>query len=405
MIILVLNCGSSSIKYQLLNMTESSDSILLAKGIVERIGQPEGLISHKPAYKEIFEHKRPFTNHIEGINALLEALISKNHGVISDVQEIDAVGHRVAHGGEFFTKSSLVDKEVKESIEKCIDLAPLHNPANLLGITAMEELLPNIPQVAVFDTSFHQTMPEHAYFYAIPYDYYVKYRIRRYGFHGTSHQYVAQKACKMSGLDYDKSKLITCHMGNGSSVTAINNGKSVDTSMGFTPLEGLMMGTRCGDIDAGVITFIQDKENLDAKGMNNLMNKDSGLWGISGASSDMRDLWKSANSGNEKAKLALDMFIYRVTKYIGAYAAAMNGVDAIVFTGGIGENDWEIRKRISLNLSYMGAELNVESNNNERNDKIISNSDSKIKLIIATTNEELLIAIDTMEIANDLKNK
>lgn len=404
MIVLVLNCGSSSIKYQLLNMISESDNTLLAKGIVERIGQPEGLISHKPLGKDKYEMKRSFANHTEGINELLNALVSKEHGVIDSVKEIDAVGHRVAHGGEFFTKSSLVDAKVKSEIEKCIELAPLHNPANLLGIEAMEKLLPHIAQVAVFDTSFHQTIPEKAYFYALPYSYYEKYRIRRYGFHGTSHQYVARKACQMTGLNYATSKLITCHMGNGSSVTAINCGKSVDTSMGFTPLEGLMMGTRCGDIDAGVVTFIQEKENMDAKAINNFLNKESGLWGISGESSDMRDLWVAAGNGNTRAKLALDMFIYRVLKYVGAYAAAMNGVDAVIFTGGIGENDWGVREQISLNLSYIGAELDGDANDKERNDKIISKPTSKVKLVIASTNEELVIATDTMNIVNGLKN-
>ena len=278
----------------------------------------------------------------------------------------------------------------------------MHNPANLLGIEAMEKLLPKIPQVAVFDTSFHQTIPEKAYFYALPYDYYEKYRIRRYGFHGTSHQYVARKACQMTGLDFNTAKLITCHMGNGSSVTAINGGKSVDTSMGFTPLEGLMMGTRCGDVDAGVITFIQEKENMDAKAVNNFLNKECGLYGISGASSDMRDLWIEKGKGNKRAELALDMFIYRVIKDVGADAAAMNGVDAVIFTGGIGENDWGVREQVSLSLGYMGAELDAEANDGERNDKIISKPTSKVKLVIASTNEELVIATDTMNIVNKL---
>ena len=402
MIILVLNCGSSSIKYQVLDMKGEADNALLAKGIVERVGQPEGLISHKPTGKDKYELKRPFANHTDGINALLEILVSKENGVITGVDEINAVGHRVAHGGEFFTESCLVTDDVKEGIEKCTELAPLHNPANLLGIEAMEKLLPNIPQVAVFDTSFHQTIPEKAYFYALPYDYYEKYRIRRYGFHGTSHQYVARKACQMTGLDFNTAKLITCHMGNGSSVTAINGGKSVDTSMGFTPLEGLMMGTRCGDVDAGVITFIQEKENMDAKAVNNFLNKECGLYGISGASSDMRDLWIEKGKGNKRAELALDMFIYRVIKYVGAYAAAMNGVDAVIFTGGIGENDWGVREQVSLSLGYMGAELDAEANDGERNDKIISKPTSKVKLVIASTNEELVIATDTMNIVNKL---
>lgn len=403
MIVLVLNCGSSSIKYQLLNMESESKNTLLAKGIVERIGLPEGLISHRPTGKDKFEIKRPFANHTEGINTLLEVLVSPEHGVIKSVNEIEAVGHRVAHGGEYFSSSALIDAKAKSEIIALFDLAPLHNPANMLGIEAMEKLLPSVPQVAVFDTSFHQTMPEKAYFYALPYSYYEKYRIRRYGFHGTSHQFVARKACEMTGLDFNTAKIITCHMGNGSSVTAINGGKSVDTSMGFTPLEGVMMGTRSGDIDAGAVTFIQEKENMDAKTMNNFLNKECGLWGISGASSDMRDLWMEAEKDNKRAQLALDMFIYRVLKYVGAYAAAMNGVDMVVFTGGIGENDWDVRKGVSLNLGYLGAELNVEANDKERNDKIISTPNSKIKLVIASTNEELVIATDTMNIVNSLK--
>lgn len=295
----------------------------------------------------------------------------------------------------------MINEFAKDKIAKCIDLAPLHNPANLLGIEAMESLLPNVPQVAIFDTSFHQTIPEYAYRYAIPNKYYEKYGIRRYGFHGTSHKYVAEKTCKVLGLDINASKLITCHMGNGGSVAAIQNGQSIDTSMGFTPLEGLIMGTRSGDIDAGVVTFIQDKENIDAKTMNDILNKDSGLKGISESSSDMRDLWELEKSDDPKAQLALNMFIYRVIKYIGAYAAVMNGVDAIVFTGGIGENDWDVRARVCNSLTYLGAELDPIANDQERGDKIISTPNSKIKLIITTTNEELVIATETMKIVNN----
>ena len=404
MVILVLNCGSSSIKYQLLDMGLSAEATLLAKGIVERIGQPEGLIEYRPIGKSKVEIQQPFKNHTVGIDKILEVLVSKEYGVLGSLSEIKAVGHRVAHGGEFFTESSLVDGKVKEEIEKCIELAPLHNPANLKGITAMEQLLPGVPQVACFDTSFHQTMPEHAYFYGLPYSYYKKYRIRRYGFHGTSHKYVAQKACEQLGLDYSKAKVITCHMGNGSSVTAIDKGKSVDTSMGFTPLEGLMMGTRSGDIDAGVVTFIQEKEALGAKETSSFLNKDCGLNGISGVSSDMRDLWKAADDGNQRAKLAIEMFCYRVLKYVGAYAAAMNGVDLVVFTGGIGENDHGVRELVSRKLTYLGAEYDHVANDKVRavDFKEISTPTSKVKLVITATNEELVIATDTMNIVTKL---
>lgn len=402
MVILVLNCGSSSIKYQLLNMSKADAPNVLAKGIVERIGQPEGVIEHRAGGKDKVVLNLTVNNHTVGINKVLELLVSKECGVIDSLEEITAVGHRVAHGGEYFTESSLVTEQVKLGIEQCIELAPLHNPANLKGITAMEELLPSVPQVACFDTSYHQTMPEHAYFYGIPYKYYEQYKIRRYGFHGTSHKYVAQKACKALGLDFNTAKVITCHMGNGSSIAAISNGKSVDTSMGFTPVEGLMMGTRCGDLDAGVITFLEEKEGLTAKAINNLLNKESGLWGISGVSSDMRDLWKAAGEGNKHAKLALDIFCYRVLKYVGAYAAALNGVDLIVFTGGIGENDFGVREQVCKNFGYLGAEFDHEANDKVRgvDFKEISKPASKVKLVIAATNEELVIATETMNIVS-----
>lgn len=406
MIILVLNCGSSSIKYQLLKMSKTKGESLLAKGIVERIGLPQGTIEHKPTGKDKIEIQQIIVNHTVGINRVLELLVSNECGVISSLDDIVAVGHRVAHGGEFFTESSLITEEVKLGIQQCVELAPLHNPANLKGITAMRGLLPNVPQVACFDTSFHQTMPEHSYHYAIPYKYYAAYRIRRYGFHGTSHKYVAQKSCAALGLDFNTSKVITCHMGNGSSVAAIQNGKSIDTSMGFTPVEGLMMGTRCGDLDAGVITFLEEKEGLTAKAINNLLNRDSGLYGVSGVSSDMRDLWKASNKGNKMAKLAINMFCYRVLKYIGAYAAAMNGVDVIVFTGGIGENDHGVREQISCNLSFLGADFDHAANDKVRavDFKEISTPTSRVKLVIAATNEELVIATDTMNIVLNQQN-
>ena len=400
--ILVLNCGSSSIKYRLLDMSESSKTT--AKGIAERIGQPEGLLIHKPENKADVELKQHFGCHEEGINAILSALTDSRHGVVDDIKRIEAVGHRVAHGGEFFSKSVIIDDDVKEKIERCSDIAPLHNPANLSGIVSMEKLLPGVPQVAVFDTSFHQTMPPKAYLYALPYEYYLNYGIRRYGFHGTSHKYVAQKACSMTGLDFDNSKIITCHMGNGVSITAIENGKSIDTSMGFTPLEGLMMGTRCGDLDGGIITWLQENKNLNPKETNNFLNKDCGLQGFTGISSDMRDLWKARyNDGNMLAATATDMFIYRAAKYVGAYAAAMNGTDMVVYTGGIGENDWAVRSGISGYLGFLGAEIDEDLNKNLRTDKVISKPTSKVKLVLAETNEELVIAVDTVNLVKSGK--
>jgi acetate kinase len=382
-------------------MVEGVEGKVLAKGIVERVGLPEGALVHKPTGKPVYELKKNYADHSVGINAILEALTDSAHGVIAHINDINAVGHRVAHGGEYFSGSVIVDEQAKIDIEKCAELAPLHNPANLKGILSMEKLLPKAPQVAVFDTSFHQTIPEKAYFYALPYDYYGKYKIRRYGFHGTSHKFVAEKACRMTGLDLQNSKIITCHMGNGVSVTAIHNGISVDTSMGFTPLEGVMMGTRCGDLDGGVITYLQEIENKNAAEMNAFLNKNCGLHGISGLSSDMRDLWNGwKNDGNKRAKLAIDMFIYRMAKYVGAYAAAMNGVDMVVYTGGIGENDWEVRVGISGYLGYLGAKIDEEANCNQRTDRIISTPDSKVKLVLAETNEELVIAMDTMKLTS-----
>ncbi|MDR0560235.1 MAG: acetate kinase [Prevotellaceae bacterium] len=398
--VLVLNCGSSSIKYQLLSMS-GDDNRVLAKGIVERVGLPEGVMVHKPVGKAVFELKKSFPDHSCGIDAILNALTDKEHGVINDIQNIDAVGHRVAHGGEYFSDSVLIDEQTKINIDKCSDLAPLHNPANLKGIVSMEKLLPNVSQVAVFDTSFHQTIPLKACLYAIPYELYEQYRIRRYGFHGTSHKFVAAKACKMAGLDINNSKIVTCHMGNGVSVTAIQNGKSIDTSMGMTPLEGAVMGTRCGDIDAGVITYLQQEKNLSASEINSFLNKNCGIYGISGISSDMRDLWSNCDS--ERARLAIDIFIYRIAKYVGAYAAAMNGLDMVVYTGGIGENDWDVRLGISKHLEFLGAKIDAELNDGLRIDKIISLPDSKIKLALAETNEELVIATDTANIVTKIK--
>ncbi|MDE5559687.1 MAG: acetate kinase, partial [Bacteroidales bacterium] len=350
--ILVLNCGSSSIKYQLIDMKSEEETDLLAKGLVERIGLDHADLTHQAKGKDKLKVSKPVSDHAEGINWVLEYLIHPQHGVIKDVAEIGAVGHRVAHGGEKFKESVLVNAEVMADLEACVPLAPLHNPANLKGITSMQALLPNVPQCAVFDTSFHQTMPDYAYMYGIPYEYYEKKRMRRYGFHGTSHRFVAQKACRMTGMDINKTRIISCHLGNGASIAAVQNGKSVDTSMGYTPVEGLLMGTRTGDLDLGVVLTIMQDEHLTPDQATALFNKKSGMQGVSGVSSDMRDLWAAADSGNDRARLALDMFIYRVKKYVGAYAAAMGGADIILFTGGIGENDFHVRARVCEGLEY-----------------------------------------------------
>ncbi len=400
MIVLVLNCGSSSLKYQVLDMQNESDYSLLAKGLVERIGLEMGDITHSVTGKEKHKVHQPIPTHTEGIKGVLDLLTDPEHGVLKSLADIDAVGHRVAHGGEYFNTSKLIDASVIEGIEKCCELAPLHNPANLLGIKAVETLMPNVPQVAVFDTSFHQTMPDYSYMYAIPYEYYSKYKIRRYGFHGTSHKFVAQKGAALAGLDFENSKIITCHLGNGGSVTAVMNGKSVDTSMGFTPVEGVVMGTRCGNVDAGVVTYIQDKENLDSRGINAVLNKMSGFLGVSGVSSDARDIEGAAAEGNKRAALAMDMFKYSVLKYIGAYSAVMNGVDLIVFTGGIGENDPSVREYISKGCSYLGVDFNPEANDGLRGkDAILTKEGSKVVVAAITTNEELVIARDTMRLA------
>ena len=397
MIILVLNCGSSSVKYQVLDMKSEQDYQLLAKGLVERIGMEMGVITHRVSGRDKLEIEVRVSDHTTGIKKILDLLTASGSGVLRSLDDIQAVGHRVAHGGEYFEASARIDDIAEKNIEACCALAPLHNPANLMGIRAIKTLLPSIPQVAVFDTSFHQTMPDYAYMYAIPYDYYTKYKVRRYGFHGTSHKFVAQKGCAMLGLDYHQSKVITCHLGNGGSITAIMNGKSVDTSMGLTPVEGMIMGTRCGDIDAGVVTFLQEKEGLDAAGINAVLNKKSGFIGVSGVSSDMRDLEAAASKGNERAALILEMFRYRVLKYIGAYTAAMHGVDLIIFTGGIGENDPHLRKYIGERLAFLGVAFNPAANDGVRGKDVeLTHSDSKVKMAAITTDEELVIAIDTM---------
>ena len=402
MIILVLNCGSSSLKYQLLDMKNDNVYDLLAKGLVERIGMEVGCIKHQAAGKQKIEREMPIADHTVGIKAVLEALLDKEVGVLNSLEDIEAVGHRVVHGGEEFFCSALINEKVVEGIRKCCDVAPLHNPANLLGIEAVNAALPTVPQVAVFDTAFHQTMPDYAYLYALPYTYYEKYRVRRYGFHGTSHKYVSAKGAEFAGIDLKNSKIITCHLGNGSSVTAVQNGKSVDTSMGFTPLEGMIMGTRCGSLDPDIVTFIMEKENLTPAQMSKIMNKQSGFIGLSGLSSDCRDLNEAANAGNARAKVTLKKLTYDITKLIGAYTAAMNGVDLIVFTGGIGENNPRLRRRICENLAYLGLKFDYDRNAGEKADEMmITLPDSKVKVAVIATNEELMIARDTMHIVLD----
>lgn len=402
--ILVLNCGSSSVKYQLLVMKSETENEVLAQGLVERIGLPDGILTHKPSGKDKYKVTQAIPDHTVGINLIIGALTDKEHGVISSVKEIDAVGHRVAHGGESFKESVLIDEEVKKGITKLFELAPLHNPAHMKGIEAMEAILPNVPQTAVFDTSFHQTMPAKAFLYAIPYKFYQKYGIRRYGFHGTSHKFVAEKACRITGLKFEESKIVTCHLGNGASITAIDKGSSIDTSMGFTPVDGLMMGTRSGSVDPGVLLFLADKEKLDIKGVSDLINKESGVKGVTEISSDMRDVEMAAEDGNDRAQLALNMYYYRILKFIGSYAAAMGGVDMIVFTGGVGENDPILREFIGKKLGFLGVDFDEEANKGVRGkDKVLTKDGSKVKVMVCTTNEELVIATDTMHIINTKK--
>ncbi|OUO37823.1 acetate kinase [Muribaculum sp. An289] len=400
--VLVLNCGSSSLKYQLLDMKSADDYELKAKGLVERIGMDMSVLTHRKTGADKFVIEKPIADHKVAISCVFKELLDEGHGVISSVQEIEAVGHRVAHGGEYFTESAFVDKEAERNIEACCDLAPLHNPANLLGIRAMSELLPDVPQVAVFDTSFHSSMPDYAYLYAIPYEYYEKYGVRRYGFHGTSHKFVAEKACKILGKDIDKMKIITCHLGNGSSITAIQNGKSIDTSMGFTPLEGLIMGTRSGNIDPGAVSFIEEKEGITPSEMNTILNKKSGFLGLSGISSDCRDLTDAADAGSERAKLTLKKLAYDILKYIGAYSAVMDGVDLVVFTGGIGENNRSMRRMVCEHLDFLGVEFDYEANDSvSGEDVILTKPGAKTVVMALTTNEELVIARDTLRIVGE----
>lgn len=395
--ILVINCGSSSLKYQFIDMTNES---VLAKGLCERIGIDGSNLKHTPEGKEAVIFNEPMKDHTDAVKMVIDALLNPEYGVIKSVNEISAVGHRVVHGGEFFSSSVIITEDVKKAIEACNELAPLHNPPNLIGINACEKLMPNTKQVAVFDTAFHQTMPEKAYLYAIPYKYYEKYKIRRYGFHGTSHKFVSQQVAEMIGKPLEELKIITCHLGNGASVAAIKNGKVIDTSMGFTPLEGLVMGTRSGDIDPAVITFLMNKENLSIKEVENILNKESGVLGLSGVSSDFRDIESAVKDGNKQAKAALDVFYYQVAKYIGAYTAAMNGVDAIVFTAGLGENSGSARSNICEYIKFLGVNINSEANSKRGSAIQISTEDSKVKVFAIPTNEELVIARDTKELVN-----
>ena len=401
MVILVLNCGSSSIKYQVLDV-EAASHKLLAKGIVDRIGLAEGDLVHKPVGKENFHLHQPIADHTTGISLVLEALTNPEHGVIASLDEVKAVGHRVAHGGEFFADSAVVNEEVKEQVRSLFAIAPLHNPANLEGILSIEKVLPSVPQVAVFDTSFHQSIPVRNYLYALPMEYYDKYRVRRYGFHGTSHKFVAKRGAELCGLDINNSKIITCHIGNGGSVTAVLNGKSYCTSMGFSPVDGLIMGTRCGDVDPSAVLYIAEKEGMNFAEINTMINKKSGVEAVSGVSSDMRDIDDAYDAGNERAILARDMYYDRVKQYVGKYAALMGGVDLVVFTGGVGENSAELRSWVCSDMEFMGIAINEDINKVTRGtDTILSTEDSKVKVAVIATNEELVIAQDTYRLIND----
>lgn len=393
--ILVLNCGSSSLKFQLI---DSETENVLAKGICERIGI-DGKISYTPYNGKKETVFKDMPTHTEAIGYVLEALMNEKTGVIKSLSEVGAVGHRVVHGGEKFTSSAIINEEVKAAIEDCNDLAPLHNPANLIGINACEKLMPGVPMVAVFDTAFHQTMPAKAYMYGLPYEYYEKYKLRRYGFHGTSHSYVSKRAAEILNRPYEELKTIVCHLGNGASLSAVKYGKCIDTSMGLTPLEGLIMGTRCGDIDPSIIEFIANKENMDIAQIMNVLNKESGVYGLSKRlSSDFRDLWKAEEEGNRYAAIALETFCYNVSKYIGSYVAAMDGVDDIVFTAGVGENDYRVREGIYNNIEYLGIKLDKEANMKRGEEVVRSTPDSRVKLLVIPTNEELAIARETLEL-------
>lgn len=395
--ILVLNCGSSSIKYQLIDMDENNHSVL-AKGLLERIGLEMGEFTHKWNGQKHYE-QLPIPNHTEGIKIVLAALTNPEYGVIKSLDEVKAVGHRVAHGGEKFTHSVRIDESVIDNIKELCDLAPLHNPGSLQGIAAMQEVLPGVPMAAVFDTSFHSTMPAEAYLYAIPYEFYEKYRVRRYGFHGTSHKFVAEKAAEYVGKNWNNCKIVTCHLGSGASIAAVENGKSVETSMGFTPVEGLVMGSRTGDLDLGAFMYIMDKTGYNTKEMNTLVNKKSGLVGITGNSQDMRDVRAGRDAGDERCTYAFNMFSHRVKKYIGAYAAIMNGMDVLVMTGGIGENAWFMREAILDNMDFLGIKYDKALNQTIMGDAaVISTPDSKVKVVVYPTDEEYMIAKDTFDL-------
>lgn len=392
--VLVINCGSSSLKYQLI---DSDTEKALAVGICERIGIEDGIFKYEPEDGEKVVINKDMPDHEVAVRMVLDALVNSEYGVVKSLDEIDAIGHRVVHGGEKFASSVKIDDEVIKAIEECNELAPLHNPANLIGIKACQSIMPGVPNVAVFDTAFHQTMPKKAYLYGLPIEYYDKYKIRRYGFHGTSHSYVSKRACEVIGLDPKNSKIIVCHLGGGASISAVKNGQSVDTTMGLTPLEGLIMGTRSGDIDPAIIEFIAHKENKNIDEIMNILNKNSGVYGLSGkVSSDFRDLDKASNEGNELAKQAVEVFCYNAAKYIGAYIAVMNGVDAIIFTAGLGENDHVVRKQIMSYFEYMGVKIDEENNKKRSEEVMISTPDSKVKVYIIPTNEELAIARETV---------
>ncbi|MGL4227520.1 MAG: acetate kinase [Tannerellaceae bacterium] len=394
--VLVLNCGSSSVKYKLFNM---SNGDVLAQGVVEKIGLPGSFLKLvTPEGKKVVLEKE-MTEHNAAIDFILHTLTSAEYGCIKSLDEINAVGHRVVHGGEKFASSVLINDEVIKQLEECIELAPLHNPPNLKGINAVTRLMPNVPQIGVFDTAFHQTMPDYAYMYGLPYSLYKKYGVRRYGFHGTSHRYVSQRACEILGVPFEEQKIITAHIGNGGSITAIKDGKSIDTSMGMTPVEGLLMGTRAGDVDAGALSFIMEKEHLDAAGLSNLINRESGVAGLSEISSDMRDIEDAIEKGDKNAILAMEMYNYRIKKYIGAYAAALGGLDILVFTGGVGENQWVTRSAVCKDMEFMGIEFDVEKNDGLRGEEVVlSLPNSRVKVMVVPTDEEFMIASDTMEI-------
>lgn len=398
--ILVVNCGSSSIKYQVFDMENEK---VLAKGLVDRVGIPGTVLKHEPVGKDEVVIKQDLPDHTAGMKLVLEVLTNPEYGVIKSMDEIGAVGHRVVHGGEQFAQSTLIDDKVKQVIRECFDIAPLHNPPNLMGIEACQELMPNIPHVAVFDTAFHQTMAPSNFMYALPYDVYERFKVRRYGFHGTSHYYVSHRAAELLGKPYEQCKIITLHLGNGASMAAIKDGRVVDTSMGFTPLEGLVMGTRCGDIDPAIVFYLMDKLNMNSEEANNYFNKKSGMLGLSGVSNDLRDILEAAASGNERAKLALDVYYTRVKSYIGAYIALLNGCDCLVFTAGVGENGIEIRENICKDLDYLGIKLDPEKNKVRGKEVDVSAADSKVRIFIIPTNEELVIARDTYNIAKGIK--